>query len=1193
MKPVSEKLLSPKYLTEADSSYESVKELTAAVTENACKNIAVTGIYGAGKSSVINTFAAEYEKNNPGKRILRISLSTFDMNDGGDEGDTSYENDIEYKLVQQILYRSNPDELYQSSFRRIHYRSYESIKSLTIHILISVAAFIVLFEPSSLRVESLYDLYFKILGKSAGEWVNKAFDIISIGWLAYEAYLIITWSIKRLSVISSMRFKAKDYEVELSKDSSVFSKMQEELYYFFRAGKYDVVIIEDLDRLKKPSNLFLKLRELNIMLNESYAFRSENKTLKFIYAVRDDLFDSEIRVKFFDYIVPVVPIIDTHNAADYIIEKRPDIYEGLEEFKQAIPEIALFVKEKRVLQNVLNEYELYYKTIFTKQSHLVESKLLAMIVYKNIWPDNYSLLHKRNSILNQLFDDPKQVVRKLYEKDVTRKDELEQEIATLANEAKKIRKDFVDYIESEYKVTQFKSDSVSYSLNDIIENDYLFIRLQQDKFEQYVFIDNIERETGTIDRDFTFEDIEGKIDVDGSKVLALSRYREELQRKEIEKAGIERKLAHLYASSYKEILADVDGDEALACIKDHVGSNVPDELSRFILPMLRKGYIAEDYHKYISFYYEGSISSKDSAFVNAVLQGSSLGFDYKLDNPKEIRKQLVKEDNYNGNSILNYSFIEYLMNNMDPYLDNVTKVARSNWKFIKECDLIGENNAVYLRDYVFKGWYDCLRSIFKGDKRNLSENLQLFFHYCPDNNPDASIKDVLSSMYDVVANGVTAASSSLVASWVTSKGIVFNSLRAPLTEHEKVLFEAVKEEGLFDITKQNTLVIFGKPYETASYTAIRNCGNERLIEFLESHIDKTVQTFPETSISEDEDNLKDLLNESKINREWKKAYLEKQSGILQNLEDLSEEAIEMVLQAAKVVVNWSNIYEAISGNANEALKAFITGSINELASQKCELENEKTLVVEKRLFSDNDYLTFENFSVLVSLFSVPMVADDLSELDNDRMLLMVQNRLVSFSESGLELLAVYRIPVIAQYVVNHFEEYKKLYDEHNEFCNNEFGLCILNSSLTDEQKTYYLDSMAPTKLEKDEFYHEYSKQICIFLNRVGLTDKTDIEMVVNALEGYNEESGWYDKISLINNINAKEVYDKGRETRMINALGGGYPQLNSYYGSLALDNNPQNKSLLDYLVANEHYVHRFYLQEDGRLKVTFKRDPNR
>lgn len=157
MKSVTEKLLSPRLLTESDFSYESVKELKDAVLQDSCKNIAVTGVCGAGKSSVINTFIAVFEKSNPNKRILRISLSTFDLTSNKRAG-KEYENDIEYKLVQQILYRSNPDELYQSSFRRIFYRPIERVPHIANYALISIAALIILFEPAFLRIESFYDL---------------------------------------------------------------------------------------------------------------------------------------------------------------------------------------------------------------------------------------------------------------------------------------------------------------------------------------------------------------------------------------------------------------------------------------------------------------------------------------------------------------------------------------------------------------------------------------------------------------------------------------------------------------------------------------------------------------------------------------------------------------------------------------------------------------------------------------------------------------------------------------------------------------------------------------------------------------------------------------------------------------------------------------------------------------------------
>ena len=233
MRDISERLLSPKILEESDPSYNSVRELQAAISQEACKNIAVTGIYGAGKSSVINTFVLEYEKNNPGKRLLRISLSTFDENSASKKyyDKKAYENNVEYKLVQQILYRSNQEELYQSSFKRIKYRPVENIRCLSWRILLSILALAVLFEPAFLRIDSLDSFFKDLVGNAAANWIGLSLDLLSLAWVIYTAYQLLYWWIKRVSTIAAFKLKAKDIEVEVSKDSSVFSKMLEDLYY--------------------------------------------------------------------------------------------------------------------------------------------------------------------------------------------------------------------------------------------------------------------------------------------------------------------------------------------------------------------------------------------------------------------------------------------------------------------------------------------------------------------------------------------------------------------------------------------------------------------------------------------------------------------------------------------------------------------------------------------------------------------------------------------------------------------------------------------------------------------------------------------------------------------------------------------------------------------------------------------------
>ena len=99
------------------------------------------------------------------------------------------------------------------------------------------------------------------------------------------------------------------------------------------------------------------------------------------------------------------------------------------------------------------------------------------------------------------------------------------------------------------------------------------------------------------------------------------------------------------------------------------------------------------------------------------------------------------------------------------------------------------------------------------------------------------------------------------------------------------------------------------------------------------------------------------MNNNDINADWKKAYLGKQTCIMNDLVELSDEGIELVLQSSKVVANWGNVYYAVGRNAENALKGFIAANIRELVSQKCVLEEDKSITVEKLLFSDNDYLT--------------------------------------------------------------------------------------------------------------------------------------------------------------------------------------------------------------------------------------------
>ena len=86
--------LAPCILTDKDPAYKSVAELAYAMSLPECKNIALTGVFGSGKSSIINTYLKD--ENAPQKdKVLRISLSNFSADNIKKEDAKEYDDNIE------------------------------------------------------------------------------------------------------------------------------------------------------------------------------------------------------------------------------------------------------------------------------------------------------------------------------------------------------------------------------------------------------------------------------------------------------------------------------------------------------------------------------------------------------------------------------------------------------------------------------------------------------------------------------------------------------------------------------------------------------------------------------------------------------------------------------------------------------------------------------------------------------------------------------------------------------------------------------------------------------------------------------------------------------------------------------------------------------------------------------------------
>lgn len=144
---------------------------------------------------------------------------------------------------------------------------------------------------------------------------------------------------------------------------------------------------------------------MNELINNSEQI---DRRVVFIYAIKDDIFgdvDSDKltkdRTKFFDFIIPVIPIINASNSGDLL--KKKIKYSPYSELVNDyfLEDVTIYIDDMRVLKNIFNEFVIYQQKL--SAIDLDANKLLAMIIYKNIYPVDFSKLQYNKGLVYELF----------------------------------------------------------------------------------------------------------------------------------------------------------------------------------------------------------------------------------------------------------------------------------------------------------------------------------------------------------------------------------------------------------------------------------------------------------------------------------------------------------------------------------------------------------------------------------------------------------------------------------------------------------------------------------------------------------------------------------------------------------------------------------------------------------------------
>ena len=859
-------------IDDIENGDEYLKALHWAIKKEKVKNIALAGPYGAGKSSIIDTYLKKHRIIR--SKSLRVSMATFVENKTDENGNPkkiSLEQDeIELGILKQLFYKVNYKKIPQSRYRKLHKINWKCVWGYLILIFLTFGVIEFIFFPDT------FQMIIAKIEEAGGKFglkgmvSNSIFFALCVGGLAIIArtYRLVLFRFKVSEVKLPAETIVKNSEAA---GETIFNKNMDEIVYFFEETKYRVVFFEDLDRLENPS-IFIHLRELNTLLNNYDGIKGH---IVFVYAIRDDIFTDTDRTKFFEFIIPVIPIINSTNSGEIFLQKLEEskkkgiLHEISQEF---ILDVSPYIEDMRILQNIYNEFVIYKETICIDQDlKLSDETMMALIIFKNLYPQEFAELQMERGVVKQAFEDKQ---RYISEQCMQWKNKIDK----FTLELEKYHDDCLERVK-ELKIAMLSAmvdwQGISYSIKKGYWGDeYFASEIMKDSFE----LAKLEHLEDVKIKYYTWSHSQLEKSVDNFQEV-FKQYQERIKNFQfVQKKGVSsikseiedlKKNIHKLSSwSLKKLIEEFGVYNVLS---EKVSKN------KLLVFMIRRGYIDEKYANYINYFKGASITKEDMNYILAVKNMEKLPYNYNLTKVGMVIQRLQPYE-FEQKSIFNFILLEYLLSeeediekrtvlmgqlsdetveswkfidefiNQTQYKERFIQILAMRWKnmwnyIVQDITITYERKIFYLRLLVDN--VDSKRLFELNDEHNISSFIET----------NADILQHLSSIQD-----------QKVISLIKTLGISFTNV-AIENVSEKVL-RYVFENQCYELnsTMIRSIVEFEddtmlSDLDTRNYTTIISLGYEPLIKYIQENLNQYVKEImlAPNNTREDVDQIMDLL----------------------------------------------------------------------------------------------------------------------------------------------------------------------------------------------------------------------------------------------------------------------------------------------------------------------------------------------
>lgn len=650
-------ILGPEVLDTNEKIY--TEAINYALENRNIRNIAITGIYGAGKSSIWLSHIKNWKAE---KNPIFISLGNYHESVDSESSqleESVQENRVERQIINQILSQLDKDKIILSKYNFKKNISCFSAIFKAFFYSIFILSILIWFYRNDVTV--IFQSY--VTNWSISDTFLVSIILFFVPIITFFYYFIKEYRVK----IDKINFKGAEakFNDTVDTDETIFDRDIKEIVYLLYSSEVECVVFEDLDRYDNI-NIFTKLRELNFLLNSFILANKKRYTVKFVYMLRDGLFLSKNRTKFFDFILPVVPIVDSRTSEHILVELFDSI--NFPPTKDVLSKIALYIDDMRLLKNIVNEYKVYSEVIQPKDIDLDCNKLFAMITLKNIFPYEFDLLQINQGyiidVFHKLEDSREKIILDLNNK----RTKLIEEIGVIKNKIEFNKFELMALmIPSNVSIYDSESSTPWSEILKLwskeksqLKSIYCYYNNNSYDYDQFLekYILTSEERKNTIDKlyedkNFQIKFLEEKIEEINTKIKKIDIY------------------------SYVEILSNMNIEDRENIFINTTNKIIENHYFSLIRFLISDGLLDETYEYYkgkFNFDKSKLLSKNDVIYLKSLYENKQLDVSFKVNNPKEILSRLSKRDYSRFNILNKYIFKEVLNEGLE---DKIIVIIKS------------------------------------------------------------------------------------------------------------------------------------------------------------------------------------------------------------------------------------------------------------------------------------------------------------------------------------------------------------------------------------------------------------------------------------------------------------------------------------------------------------------------------------